>query len=68
MKFFWKKTKDKTPPLTEKMKALGFHWIKVGESWIEVCDTCGGNCGQCGTSLGMGVPATMDALINNLNS
>jgi len=33
----------------------------------EVCDTCGGNCGQCGTSIGMGVPPSMDMLIRSLH-
>jgi len=59
---------DPTPPLTERMQALGFHWRRIGNDWVEACNTCGGNCGQCGTSLGMGVPASMDCLIDSLES
>jgi len=56
------------PELTEKMRFNGFHWVWVTYAdgtagWHEACDTCGGNCGQCGTSLGMGLPASMDHLI-----
>jgi len=45
----------------------GFRWRKIEGEWVEVCDTCGGNCGQCGTSIGMGVPPSMDALVESLH-
>lgn len=52
------------PPLTDKMRGAGFHWVWVTYTdgtagWHEACDTCGGNCGQCGTSLGRGLPASI---------
>lgn len=42
-----------------------FRWIDNG--WVEVCDFCGGNCGQCGWSIGSGVPASMDSMIEGLH-
>jgi hypothetical protein len=33
---------------------------------IEVCSFCFGNCGQCGTSLAMGIPPSMNAMVYNL--
>lgn len=77
--WFKKKLKamvDPPPPLTERMKALGFHWVKIKirvpdcdgvpdfiETWMEACNTCGGNCGQCGTSLGMGLPVDLEHMV-----
>lgn len=51
------------PPLTPKMRASGFMWVRLGDEWREVCTTCGGNCGQCGTSMGMGIPASLDTIV-----
>lgn len=31
--------------------------------WVIVCDTCGGNCGQCGTSVAMGIPASLQTIV-----
>ena len=53
------------PPRTEKMIGDGFVWAETPTGWTEVCLTCGGNCGQCGTSLGMGNPPSMDAIMES---
>lgn len=43
-------------------------WDDEGPLLIAVCDFCGGNCGQCGTSIGRGVPATMQQMVQSLHS
>lgn len=43
-------------------------WDDEGPLLIAVCDFCGGNCGQCGTSVGRGVPATMQQMVQSLHS
>lgn len=55
----WLRPKAPKPRAGNKMR-----WID--DRWIEVCATCGGNCGQCGTSVAMGVPASMDTVIETL--
>lgn len=55
----------KLPKPNPTQPGTKFKWID--NHWVEICDTCGGNCGQCGWSIGRGVPASMDNLIQSLH-
>lgn len=60
---------EKRPPMPKARPGNAMAWMTgqdgTGE-WVEVCDFCGGNCGQCGTSVGMGVPPSMDRMVGKL--
>lgn len=55
------------PPKPAIISERGNQHVWRDGQWVEVCGFCGGNCGQCGTSVGRGVPASMDNMIKNLH-
>ncbi len=57
----------KKRPVVAPEPRLGNRMRWIDDQWVEVCDFCGGNCGQCGTSVGAGIPFSMDTLIQNLH-
>lgn len=63
MKNFINKLFCRKPNLTRE----GTKLIWLNDKWIEVCDFCGGNCGQCGWSVGSGIPASMNTMIESLH-